>query len=105
MIKIFNNNNYYIKYNLFNYKNSSYYLIKWQPKMKTIVHNHEAQNCYFYLIKGNLKEKLYKKNKFIKTNYYDKILSNGFINDNIGSHSIENINNSLALSIHIYEKY
>ena len=60
MSKVYNQKNYYTKYNIINFFNKKFYLIKWQPKMKTIIHNHPYVNCTFYLLNGKLKENIYK---------------------------------------------
>ena len=104
MIKIFNNNNYYTKYHLFSLKTTNIYLIKWEPKMKTIPHYHSNMKCNFYLLKGSLQEKVFKNNKLIKLNKYNNFFSKGYIDDNIGSHVVYNDNDINSFSLHIYKK-
>lgn len=104
MIKVFNNNYFYTKYHLFSFKNSNWYLIKWQPNMKTIKHNHPNVSCNFYLLHGSLKEYIYKNDSIIKKNVYNNVLNKGYIDDNIGEHVVFNINNKNTYSLHIYKK-
>lgn len=103
MIKVFNKNNFYTKYHLLSFKNSNYYLIKWQPFMMTMQHNHPNVSCCFYLLKGQLKETVYKNDKIIKVNKLNSNFDNGYINDSIGSHVVSNITNKNAYSLHIYK--
>ena len=103
--KIYNNNNFYIKYNLFTLGKSSYFLIEWQPKMETNIHYHPNKLCYFYLLKGKIKENVYKENKKIKTNFLNKILDHSYIDDTFGKHSIKNISNKTSYSFHIYKNF
>ena len=74
MIRIYNNNNYYTKYNLLSFNKTKIYLIKWQPKMKTKIHGHPNVNCNYYLLYGDLIEKVYKNNKLINSNKNNKFL-------------------------------
>ena len=104
MIKVFNKNNFYVKYNLFSFKNSKYYLIKWQPYMKTVEHNHPNVSCNFYLLKGSLKETVYKNNEIIKKNLLNNIFDKGYIDDSIGNHIVDNISSKNTYSLHIYKK-
>ena len=103
MNKIFNNNNFYTKFRLLTIKDYNYYLIKWQPKMKTTIHNHPNTKCTFCLLKGALVEIVYKNNNIIKVNKLNKTLNNGYIDDSIGYHSLENLLNKSSYSLHIYK--
>ena len=102
--KIFHKNNYYTKIHLATFKNNSFYLIKWQPKMITSIHNHPNTDCYIYLLKGNLKEIVLNNNKITDTNILINSFDSTFINDKIGYHQVENILNKSSYSIHKYIK-
>ena len=104
MIKVFNKNNFYTKYHLLSFKNSNWYLIKWQPNMKTIQHNHPNVSCSFYLLNGTLKEIIYKNDNIIKKNVLNKLLDKGYIDDSIGNHVVSNLNQKNTYSLHIYKK-
>ena len=103
MSKIFNNNNFYTKFRLLTIKDYNYYLIKWQPKMKTTIHNHPNTKCSFYLLNGKLQENIYKNNKLINKNLLSRTFNKGYIDDNIGYHSLENLLNKSSYSLHIYK--
>lgn len=105
MIKVFNKNNFYTKFHLLSFKNSNWYLIKWQPNMKTINHNHPNVSCNFYLLKGSLNEVVCKNNNIIKINKLNKIFDKGYIDDSIGSHIVSNLNKNNTYSLHIYKKF
>ena len=104
MIKVFNKNNFYTKYHLLSFKNSNWYLIKWQPNMKTIQHNHPNVSCYFYLLSGSLKEVVYNNNNIININKLNKVFDKGYIDDSIGNHVVSNLNQNNTYSLHFYKK-
>ena len=104
MIKVFNKNNFYTKFHLLSVKNTNLYLIKWQPNMKTIKHNHPNVSCNFYLLYGSLKESVYNNNNIIiKNNKLSKIFDKGYIDDSIGSHIVSNLSKKNTYSLHIYK--
>ena len=80
--------------------------IKWEPSVITPIHKHNHKNCNFLVLKGTLKETIYKE---IPQGYYlshTKELSpyqSSHINDNIGAHTIENLSNKFSWSVHHYK--
>lgn len=104
MIKVFNKNNFYTKFHLLSFKNTNWYLIKWQPNMKTIKHNHPNVSCNFYLLSGSLKEVVYNNNNIISINKLNKVFDKSYIDDSIGNHIVSNLNNKNTYSLHIYKK-
>lgn len=103
MIKnIYNNSNFYTKIKLPSLF-SKRYLIRWQPKHRTKLHNHNNMKCEFYLLKGEIKEIQFNQNNNIISN---KLLSNFLqkanIDDKIGSHIVENTSENISYTYHIY---
>ena len=81
-------------------------VIRWYPKAVTPIHGHNGQECNFFIIKGKLNETVYKN---MKGNGYIMIYSNilerytsSHINDTKGIHSIKNMDNQYAWSLHRY---
>lgn len=85
-------------------------LLCWSKGQKTPIHNHDGKECYVYAVDGEFKEAgytldpetndlEYKGFEILKENElcYSGVNVNGF-------HSIENINEGHALSLHLYRK-
>ena len=97
--------NAYKKYSL-TIKNKEFALIKWYPRVKTDIHNHNGKKCSFLLLNGPLIETVYE-NKFegyhIPSTMKKRERWNiGYIDDKIGFHCIKNPCNKSKYSIHYY---
>ena len=85
---------------------TSYYMIRWKPNVFVRPHGHNGKQCSFWLLKGALQEKIYK--TIPNHGYYmdgQKVLlpgQNSYINDTIGLHSIRNLLDKPAWSLHRY---
>jgi cysteine dioxygenase len=78
------------------------YIIVWNINQQSKVHNHSSNGCWLKILEGKVEEKIYN-NKFELLKY--NIQNRGeisFIKDDIGYHSIKNINNNISVSLHIY---
>ena len=77
------------------------YVVSWNNNKKSSIHDHSVNGCIMKVLHGNLKEYIYDKNlkpissKIIKTNDVS------FIDNNIGYHSIRNIDD-VSNTLHIY---
>ena len=84
---------------------TKYYLIRWKPNVITSIHGHDGKDCAFIVLNGRLKENVYDK---LETGYFmtrSKILEKkdiSFINDSLGVHSIQNLENKASWSLHRY---
>ena len=81
-------------------------LICWKPGQKTPIHCHNKQNCWMYIVSGEVTEHQYKfdKNEMpikIKTSQLESGKS-FYINDEIALHQLQNKTNSPCLSLHLY---
>ena len=97
--------NIYTKYMVPHYK-YDIALIKWNPESKTSIHDHPQKGCSIFLLKGNLKEEIFKNNKFLykkKENYLTNFLDGSYIDNKIGLHRVSNLSNKNSWSLHIYE--
>ena len=84
------------------------YLIRWKPNITSCIHGHNGEECNYLVLKGALKETIYKQthNKdyyLYKTRVVNKNQS-AHINDVIGEHSVRNISGEDAWSLHYYGK-
>lgn len=83
-------------------------LICWEEGQVTPIHDHGGEECWVKIIQGEFKETIYESNESgepteIKTN----IGGPGGISymvDFMGCHSLENVSNGRALTIHLYAK-
>tara|TARA_Y100000590_G_C15544500_1_gene948312 strand:+ start:628 stop:945 length:318 start_codon:yes stop_codon:yes gene_type:complete len=92
-------NNSYFKYKL---PIKNYYLIKWFPFSRTKIHGHNNKKCKFIILNDTLFEKRYLQNNTYKTENLKsfKIYS---IDDSIGAHSVQNLDDRIKWSIHKYK--
>ena len=91
----------YIKYSL---PISNLYLIKWFPKARTDIHDHDGKKCDFIILNGTLHECRYL-NRNRHTLYRSQSLQPFTINsitDSDGFHQIFNFENKVKWSIHRY---
>lgn len=81
------------------------YLIRWKPHITSSIHGHEGKECNYIVLKGSLLEKIYKKSHnndyLFKTRVVNKNQS-AHINDVIGEHTVRNISDKTAWSLHYY---
>ena len=77
------------------------YIVSWNNNKKSKIHNHANNGCIMKVLNGNLMEHIYD----IKLNLINSRIINkndvSFINDNIGYHSIRNIED-VSHTLHIY---
>lgn len=86
------------------YKNEYYeiFIITWNKGQEAKIHNHSKNGCWLKIIDGIIQENIYDNDlKLKKINIINKN-EIGFMDDNIGLHSIHNLNNDISVSIHIY---
>ena len=77
----------------------------WNPGQKTPIHCHNKQECWMYVVEGEIFEEVFtfQNHKFKKVRE-SKITSNkfAFINDLVGVHRISNNTQKKAISLHLY---
>ena len=80
-------------------------LLCWDKGSSTPIHGHAGQNCWVYQVSGEVRERRYKESgdSFEITN--EAILNKGkitYMHDRMGYHTIENISNGMAMTLHVY---
>jgi hypothetical protein len=94
-------NNAYVKYKL---PLSNLCLIRWSPKAKTEMHDHDGKKCDYMVINGTLHECRYLCKE--KESHYTWQTINPFlinsITDEEGNHQIFNFENKVKWSLHRY---
>jgi predicted metal-dependent enzyme (double-stranded beta helix superfamily) len=100
-VKIDKNTHY--KNQLFKNEFFEIFVITWNIDQKVNIHNHSKNGCWLKLLQGILQENIYNHNDLSLINNKILIKDNiSFIDDKIGFHSIKNIGNEIATSLHIY---
>jgi len=83
-------------------------LICWDRNQETSIHNHDGEDCWVYIIEGEIEEVFYnfEDNGKLKK-LRSQIVTNGttsFINDKIGLHKLRNNSDAKTKSLHLYAK-
>jgi len=92
------------------YKDESFEIILmcWERNQETPIHCHGGEECWMYVLQGELEEQFYKKDNkdnLVLTNAQKLYVSNSsYINDTVGLHKIKNSFEGQSLSLHIYAK-
>lgn len=82
-----------------------FYIISWGPHSKTFIHDHAINGCILKLLDGLLIENIYSSIDDDSSLINTKNITNnmtGFMTNDIGFHSIQNNNNNISVSLHIY---
>lgn len=77
------------------------YFIIWKPQAVSKIHNHSKSGCWMFILYGNIREQIYKKNLSMIDIKYHSTMDKSYINDDIGYHKIKN-GNGYTYSLHIY---
>lgn len=80
-------------------------LLCWEVGAKTPIHGHGGEDCWVYQIQGTVEEIRFEQNGELLKLTNRIILTPGkltYMNDKMGYHSIENISNRRAMTLHIY---
>ena len=103
MFKMLENNskNIYKKYSLI-IKDSEFAFIKWYPQVITKIHDHKGKRCTYLLLNGPLIETIYHKTHNNQKLNKREQFEIGYIDDDIGLHSIQNPSNKNKYSLHYY---
>ena len=94
-----------IRYNrtkIYSNDNFEIFIITWDTKQKSEIHDHANNGCYVKILFGELTEYLFSPTFLLEK---ETILENGnvsFMHNDIGYHCIENKKNNISVSIHVY---
>lgn len=94
-------------------KTKAYELIVlcWQPRQQSPIHNHQGQDCWMYVVQGNMVEVQYHCQKNCETDSWkikegDHVLcslgNTRYINDDICLHKLVNSTDEQAITLHLY---
>ena len=93
----------YKKKNIFTEEKFDIHIITWNKYQKSKVHDHSQNGCIYKILMGNITERVYNAESLKKISLSQ--LSEGClgnISNNNGYHSMDNNNNHICVSIHIY---
>lgn len=80
-------------------------LMKWDNQQKTPIHSHNEQDCWTYMLEGELKETLFDQTTLkIKDEMIVSRNMRTYIHDSMGVHQVENLSKKSSLSLHLYAK-
>lgn len=80
-------------------------LLCWEEGQETPIHCHNGEECWVYLAEGKLREKRYVINgRDLKLTADVKMTQAklSYMNDELGYHSLENLNDGRSMSLHLY---
>ena len=96
------NDSIYHKEKIFENDYLDIYIITWNKKQQSQIHNHSKNGCWLKMLQGKLIENIYDKNINLQVK---NILNSGdisFMHDDIGYHQIINDNDDISVSLHVY---
>ena len=80
-------------------------LLCWSEGAATPIHGHAGQDCWVYQVAGEVRERRYKEADYGFELVNEAVLNPGritYMHDRMGYHTIENISNSGAMTLHVY---
>lgn len=83
-------------------------LLCWKPGQQTAIHGHDGEDCWVYLLEGEITEVFYSMDSdhYLREERSHLINSQQltFMNDNLGYHKLSASENCKSISLHIYAK-
>ncbi|MCB0383011.1 MAG: cysteine dioxygenase family protein [Psychroserpens sp.] len=92
------------------YKDNQFELILlcWNEGQETSIHNHDGEDCWVYILEGELEEFFYTidSSNYLREERTKKLKPNelSFMNDKIGLHKLRNKFKGKSISLHLYAK-
>ena len=82
--------------------NFEMFLINWPVEYQSNIHNHADYGCLMKVLQGSLQENIYSKQLDLLETKFKTKGNVSYIDDSIGYHSINTLNDLSSVSIHIY---
>jgi len=81
-------------------------LLCWEKGQETSIHCHGGEECWLYLLEGEIEEVLYNKDENVTQKDIRKLqkLESSYINDSIGLHRLKNSFEGRTITLHLYAK-
>ena len=80
-------------------------LLCWDAGVATPIHGHGGEDCWVYQVAGSVRERRYVESEFGFKTTNEAILEEGkitYMHDSMGYHTIENIFEQGAMTLHVY---
>lgn len=80
------------------------FIITWNNYQCSLIHDHSENGCLYKVLYGNITEKIYKGNDIANV-ILDKNMKEGevsYIDNFIGYHSMNNLNENICVTLHVY---
>ena len=98
----------YVRNGIYKSDNFELILLCWEAGQETPIHCHSGEECWMYLIEGEIEEVQYQKHKNgdVEAKGIRKIANQqqAYINDAIGLHKLKNNSKGRTISLHLYAK-
>ncbi|WP_299337342.1 cysteine dioxygenase family protein [uncultured Psychroserpens sp.] len=83
-------------------------LLCWEAGQETPIHGHDGEDCWVYMMKGELQEVYYTidTQNYLREERSQRLAPKqiSFMNDKIGFHKLKNVNQGRSISLHLYAK-
>jgi cysteine dioxygenase len=84
-------------------------LLCWEEGQSTAIHSHNEQECWVYTIEGSFEEERYTMDEervvpLLTRHVVQTTGKRSYMNDEMGYHSLKNISDGRAMSLHLYVK-
>ncbi|WP_298760893.1 cysteine dioxygenase family protein [uncultured Psychroserpens sp.] len=82
-------------------------LLCWEKGQETVIHGHDGEDCWVYLLEGEMEEVFFNvEDQHLRKVGSQKVLPHQltFMNDNIGFHKLKNSYEGKSISLHVYAK-
>ena len=91
---------------IFNDEHFELILLCWEEGQETSIHCHGGEECWVYLLEGEMEEVLYHKDEDVTENGKCQLqkFQSSYINDSIGLHKLKNSFKGRTISLHLYAK-
>ena len=80
-------------------------LLCWEKGLETPIHCHGGEECWVLMVEGTIKEiRVQQKNDQLVTESEEVMKEGGisYMNDNMGFHSLHNLEDGRSMSLHLY---
>jgi cysteine dioxygenase len=93
----------YCRNRIYENENLEIFIISWNKNQNAPIHDHSFNGCWLKVLEGELIENRYEKDSLLL--YESNCMKKNdisFMKNNIGYHSITNMSDDIAITIHIY---
>lgn len=80
------------------------FIITWNHYQCSAIHDHSKNGCLYKVLDGNITEKIYNSNDTLNVKIERNMLNGevSYIDNSIGYHSMNNLNENICVTLHVY---